>query len=119
MFDSAIGERCPGEGDCQRFQLSEEPKSDACITCELNATKPIRIEGLTSLDRAEIEATIDDVQHLAAQQRAGFPLTLGELPLLEFELLKVWHSTMALYERQQRAELNALFAAFLKAMARR
>lgn len=119
MFDSAIGERCPGETNCQRFQLSEEPKSDACVTCELNATKPIQIEGLTSLDRAEIETTIDEVQNLASQQRAGFPLMLGELSLLEFELLKIWHSTMAMYERQQRAELNALFAAFLKAMARR
>ena len=119
MFDSAIGERCPGEMNCQRFQLSEEPKTDACVTCELNATKPIQIEGLTTPDREEIEWLIDDIAGLAAQQRAGFPLALTELTLLDFELLKLWHSTFAVYERQQRAESTMLLGAFLKAMARR
>lgn len=119
MFDSSFGERCPGEDDCQRFQISEEPKTDACGTCELKATKPVKIEALTSLDREEIEIVVDEISDLAAQQRAGFPLLLGELTLLEFELLKIWHSTVALYERAQRAEQNAMLGAFLKALASR
>lgn len=118
MFDSSFGERCPGEDDCQRFQISEEPKSDACGTCELNATKPVKIEALTTLDREEIETVVDDIADLAAQQRAGFPLGMGELTLLEFELLKRWHSTVQMYERAQRAEGNAMLGAFLKAMCR-
>lgn len=118
MFDSPINGRCPGEDDCQRFQISEEPKSDACGTCELKATKPVKIEALTSIDREEIEWVIDDIADLAAQQRAGFPLAMNELGLLEFELLKMWHSTLAGYERQQRAEQNAMLGAFLKAMCR-
>lgn len=118
MFDSHIGERCPGEADCQRFQLSEEPKLDACATCELKGSKPIQIEALTSLDRQEIETHVDRVFDLASQQRAGFPLSLTELSEFDFEMLKLWHSTMAFYERQQRAEQSALLAAFMKAMCR-
>ncbi len=118
MFDSPITERCPGEDNCQRFQISEEPKTDACETCELKATKPIKIEALTSLDREEIEIVVDEISDLASQQRAGFPLGLGELTLLQFELLKIWHSTVAVYERARQSEQTQLLAAFLKAMCR-
>ncbi len=118
MFDSPVGERCPSEENCQRFQISEEPKTDACETCELKATKPVKIEALTSLDREEIEIVVDEISDLASQQRAGFPLVMGELTLLEFELLKIWHSSVAVYERAQRAEQTQLLAAFLKAMCR-
>lgn len=118
MFASPVGNRCPGEDDCQRFQLSEEPKTDACITCEWKASKPVKIEALPTLDREEIEATVDVVADLAAQQQAGFPLVMGELSLLEFELLKIWHSTIAVYERAQRAEANAMLGAFIQAMCR-
>lgn len=118
MFDSPINKRCPGEMDCQRFQVSEEPKTDACGTCELKATKPVKIEALTTIDRAEIEIVVDEIADLAAQQQAGFPLVMGELTLLEFELLKIWHSTVAVYERAQRAEMNAMLGAFIQALCR-
>lgn len=118
MFDSPVGERCPGEADCQRFQISEEPKTDACGTCELKATKPVKIEALTTLDREEIDSVVDDIADLASQQRAGFPMGLGELTLLQFELLKIWHSTVAVYERARQTEQTQLLAAFLKAMCR-
>lgn len=118
MFDSPVNKRCPGEDDCQRFQISEEPKSDACGTCELKATKPVKIEVLTSIDREEVEIIVDEISDLVAQQNAGFPLVMGELTLLTFELLKIWHSTVAVYERAQRAEANAMLGAFIQAMCR-
>lgn len=118
MFDSPIGERCPGEESCQRFQVSEEPKTDACGTCELKATKPVKIEALTTLDREEVETTVDRIEELIDEQRAGFPLRLGDLTHLEFELLKIWHSAVAVFERRQRSEQTRLLAAFLKAMCR-
>lgn len=118
MYGSSAAERCPGEDDCQRWQLSEEPKTDACATCHLKETKPVKIVAITSLNQEEIDAHIDQTAALAAQQGAGFPIRSCELSPLEFELLKIWHSTVAVYERAQRAELNLMLAAFLKAMCR-
>lgn len=118
MYGSSATERCPGEEDCERFQISEEPKTDACATCHLKETKPVKIVALTSMDQQEIEAHVDRVCDLAAQQGAGFPLRPVELSPLEFELLKLWHSTVAVYERAQRAELNAMMGAFIRAAFR-
>ncbi|HMV46573.1 MAG TPA: hypothetical protein PLD20_01000 [Blastocatellia bacterium] len=110
--------RCPGEADCERFQISEEPKTDACATCEMLQTKPVQIAPLTSEDQAEIAAMVERVQELAEQQAAGFPVEPHEVSPLEFELLVRWHRAVQVYERHYKAALPGLMATLIKALVR-
>lgn len=110
--------RCPGEADCERFQISEEPKTDACATCELLPTKPVQIAPLTSADEAEIGWMVDRVQELAEQQAAGFPVKPDEVSPLEFELLIRWHRAVQVYERHYKTALPGMLAAMIKVMVR-
>ena len=106
--------RCPGEDDCERWAVSEEPKTDACLTCPMNGTKPVKISILTALDSKEIDGLIERIEQLASEQRAGFPIRVDEISPLEFELLKLWHSAVAAYERAHQHRISALVEALVR-----
>lgn len=118
MYEAGGTRRCPGEADCERFQISEEPKTDACATCELLPTKPVQIAPLTSADEAEIAAQVDRVQELAEQQAAGFPVEPHAVSPLEFELLVRWHRAVGVYERHYKTALPGLMVNVIKALVR-
>lgn len=83
-------EFCPGEWDCERFESSAEPKSDACITCPKKPTKPIVISSVTSEDEQAAHELVNHIAELRNEQRAGL-INPADLNALEFEMLKLWH----------------------------
>lgn len=85
-------DHCPGEWNCERFESSAEPKSDACVTCPKLATKPVTISPVTSADERAAAAVVDQVSELRDELRLGF-LDASKLTPLEFELLKIWLRT--------------------------
>lgn len=113
LYGAQGASRCPGEDDCTRWQTSEEPKSDACATCPKVDTKPIRISPLTANDSAEIEELVKRIEDLAAQQGAGFTISADEVSPLEFELMKYWHSAVAVCERGHQARIAAIIEAMM------
>jgi hypothetical protein len=97
-------DHCPGEWDCERFESSAEPKSDACVTCPKLATKPITISPVTSADERAAAAIVEHVSDLRDELRAGF-LDAQSLTPLESELLKIWlrtESDLAAFQSSQR-----------------
>lgn len=89
------GKRCPGEADCTRFQASSEPKSDACVMCELLPTKP-------TLLAENDERMVAHINRLARSRDSGYPVSLEEMTPTEWMLLRLLDDHVDAHERQLR-----------------
>lgn len=76
-------------------------------------TKPVKLEGLPDCSQVEIEILLDEVERLAAEQRAGFAPILAEASPLHFEALVLWTQVEAMWQRAQQARLNAVIESML------
>lgn len=90
------GKQCPGEDDCDRYRAHGcEPKSDACLTCELFPTKPTPL-------KEDDEWMVAQINRLARNRGSGYPVSLDDMTPTEWKLLRLLDDYVDAHERQLR-----------------